>query len=202
MSWNVSLTRGQRRALQALLAHSTVAEAAKAAGLCERTLFRYLAEPTFRDALQQEQDRLLSATRRRLATLTASAVEELGAALAVLGGQARATLADFVTVDGKGKWRLDLAKAEKAGLLQLARKLVRDKDGVEKLDLYSAQSAASRLGNLAVQILEQRRKAVELEELTERVADLERRLEGQDAPAAEPQDDADDAQEGDGEPTQ
>ena len=198
MSWNVSLTRGQRRALQALLAHSTVAEAAKAAGLCERTLFRYLAEPTFRDALQQEQDRLLSATRRRLATLTASAVGELAAALAVLGGQARASLADFVTVDGSGKWRLDLAKAEKAGLLQLAKKLTRDKDGIETLELHSAQSAASRLGNLAVQILEQRRKAVELEELTERVAELERRLAGQDAPATEPQDDE---QGGDGEPT-
>ena len=61
------MTRGQRRALAALLAHSTIAEAATAAGLGERTVYRYLADAAFRDALQQEQDRLLSATRRRLA---------------------------------------------------------------------------------------------------------------------------------------
>ena len=176
MADNDTLTRGQRRALQALLAHSTVAEAAKAAALSERTLYRYLADTTFQDALRAEQERLLAMTRRRLTALAASAVEELGTALGVLGQQARASLADFIALDDAGQWRLDLAKAEKAGLLPLVHKLDRDKDDVEKLELYSAQSAASRLGGLAVQILEQRRRVAELEELTERVASLEERM--------------------------
>ena len=60
------LTTNRRKAIRALLGHSTVRAAAAACGLAERTLHHYLADPTFRAALRERQDELTAATAARL----------------------------------------------------------------------------------------------------------------------------------------
>jgi hypothetical protein len=47
----------QRRAVAALIAEPSIAAAARVSGLGERTLRRWLAEPTFAEAVQQESER-------------------------------------------------------------------------------------------------------------------------------------------------
>lgn len=177
MAENGSLTRGQRRALPALLAHPTIAEAAEAAELGERTIYRYLNDPEFRAALHKAQDRILAATTARLTGLTTQAVRELGDSLEILSEQARGSFQDFITVDEHGRWRVDLPKAKEADLLHLVKKLEQD-DGQDKLELHNAQQAAKAVGRLALQILEQRRKIAELQELVDRVERLEAAING------------------------
>ncbi|MCC7354529.1 MAG: hypothetical protein IT330_12335 [Anaerolineae bacterium] len=65
------LRPGQRRAIAALLAASTLAEAAQRAEVGERTLRRWLKQDDFRRALHQAQDQVLGqATRQSLAAMT------------------------------------------------------------------------------------------------------------------------------------
>lgn len=54
-----SLTERQRRALAALLAAPTAKQAAERAGLSERQMKRYRADPVFRAAYQEAQTELL-----------------------------------------------------------------------------------------------------------------------------------------------
>ncbi len=65
--------------------------------------------------------------------------------LARLADQARASLADFVTVDEGGGWRIDLQRAEAAGKMHLLSELGWTKHG-PKVKLYSAQAALELLG--------------------------------------------------------
>ena len=74
---NDELSTNQRKAIDALLNHSKIEDAANAAGLTTRTVYRYLADASFRDALHEQQDRITSATAARL-------VGGAGDALAVL----------------------------------------------------------------------------------------------------------------------
>ncbi len=61
------LTAPQQRAIAALIASKSTVEAAKIAGVGERTLRRWLTEPTFKAALAiAEQEIIGSATRRLL----------------------------------------------------------------------------------------------------------------------------------------
>jgi hypothetical protein len=57
-----NLNRNQRKALDALLKSTTVAEAAQLADLGERTLYRYLTDPDFDAALRNRQTRVVSET--------------------------------------------------------------------------------------------------------------------------------------------
>lgn len=57
-----SLTRGMQRALPALLECPTVADAAEAAELGERTVYRYLSDPAFKAELRKRQAEILSQT--------------------------------------------------------------------------------------------------------------------------------------------
>ena len=78
MADNGSLSARQQRAIAALLASKTVAEAAAAARVGERTLFRWLAEDAaFRAALSQAEGELLATTTRRLLGLQGQALEAL-----------------------------------------------------------------------------------------------------------------------------
>lgn len=80
MAENDSLSPYQTRAITALLQSSTNAEAADAAGISESTLYRYLADDTFKAALRDAQDRAIEA------------------AISLLSGEARAaanTLAEI-----------------------------------------------------------------------------------------------------------
>ncbi len=60
------LTHKQRKAITALLATQTIGEAAKLAGVSERTLTRWLAKPEFRAALAGACQDAFSGVGRRL----------------------------------------------------------------------------------------------------------------------------------------
>jgi hypothetical protein len=72
------LSSRQQRAVAALLASKSVAEAASTAGVGERTLYRWLAEDqAFRAALSQAEGDLLDTATRRLLTLQGKAIDAL-----------------------------------------------------------------------------------------------------------------------------
>jgi len=75
------LNPNQKRALAALLTQPSVAAAAKACGLAERTLYHYLAQPTFKAELRQRQDKVLAATTAALVGLSGEAVTALSEVL-------------------------------------------------------------------------------------------------------------------------
>ena len=116
------LNRNQVRAIDALLASPSVAAAARACGLSERTVWRYLADPEFKAELRRRQDQAIAATSAALAGLSGRAVEALRDLLA---------------------------------------------------DSECSQSVKARV---ALGVLSARREATELDDLSERVAELERRL--------------------------
>ena len=73
MSENDKLTRNQRRAIPALLSHRSISEAAESIGLADRTIYRYLEEKHFREALTEAER---------------ASIDEAG--LRLLGGQDKA----------------------------------------------------------------------------------------------------------------
>lgn len=75
------LTHRQQAAVRALLACKSVAEAAQRAGVGERTLYRWLADPAFRAALSAAEGDLLDAATRRLLGLQEGAIEVFEAVL-------------------------------------------------------------------------------------------------------------------------
>ena len=167
------LSRFQRRALAALLAHGTVIEAAHACGLAPRTLYKYLANAEFTAELYAHQDAIVTGVVARLTTLAGEGMDKLARALDLLDAHTRATIAPFVTIGEDGKWTVDVAAADRAGALPMVRKLDTDRDGNPRLELHDAQRAADRLGHLVLGVLEQRRKQAEIEQLTARVSALE-----------------------------
>ena len=76
------LTPKQARAVQALITAKSIGDAAQAASVGERTLFRWLAEPAFRAALSQAEGDLLDAATRRLLGLQGQAIETFESVLA------------------------------------------------------------------------------------------------------------------------
>jgi lambda repressor-like predicted transcriptional regulator len=71
------VTLKQRKAIAALLATQTVREAAKHAGVAEKTLYQWLAQPAFKRALQDAQTALLDEVLRRLSAGAGLAVDTL-----------------------------------------------------------------------------------------------------------------------------
>lgn len=72
------LTSRQQRAIAALLASKNVSEAAHAAGVGERTLYRWLAEDdAFRAGLNRVEGQMLDTAARRLLSLQEQAVGTL-----------------------------------------------------------------------------------------------------------------------------
>ena len=175
MSGNDRLTARQKKALRALLSCSTVRAAAKRAGVGEATIHRYLHDPQFKAELRARQDELMAATVAGLTTVASESIGKLGQALDLLAEHMGANLADFITVDERGRWALDLAKTKAAGKLGLLKELDYDKDGNPRIKVHDSQTAARALAGLVLSILDERRKVAELEELTSRVAALERR---------------------------
>jgi hypothetical protein len=167
------LTTNKRKSIEALLVASSVREAAKIAGLGERTIYRYMADDEFKAELQARQDAILTGTTAALVGLTYEAIENLRLSMAVLRDHLNASLGDFVQVDDRGTWSVDLRKAEQAGLVHYVKKLDYDKDGNTRIEIHDAQAAARMLGHLALGILDERRRQLDLEELVERIAALE-----------------------------
>jgi hypothetical protein len=172
------LNRNQKRALEALLREPTVKDAASACDLTQRTLYRYLSDDDFRDELHRRQDAIVGATTAALVELGGEAVKALQTSLATLTEHQAANLADFIEIHDDGTWSLDLKKAEAEEKLHLVKKLWRTEGGEERIEIHDVQLAAARLGRQALSVIEERRKAVELDQLAERVAAIERRLQG------------------------
>lgn len=78
------LSAKQHRAITALLTSKSVTEAATATGQGERTIYRWLSEPAFRQALSAAEGDLIDVATRRLLQLQGSALDTLEALL--LGG--------------------------------------------------------------------------------------------------------------------
>lgn len=74
VSESKKLTPKQEQAIRALLTSKNVGEAAVAAGVSERTLYRWLTDPAFRAALSVAEGDLLDAATRRLLTLQDDAI--------------------------------------------------------------------------------------------------------------------------------
>ena len=72
-----TLTTNQRKALNALLNTSTVSKAALMAGLSEHTIWRYLADETFKAELKRRQDATIRTTTAALVGLSGDAVDAL-----------------------------------------------------------------------------------------------------------------------------
>lgn len=88
----LALSTKQRRALQALLSHPNVVQAAGACSLSERQIYRYLAQPAFRAALASLESELLDAATRRLVGLQDAAIEVLAETVARSDATAAAKL--------------------------------------------------------------------------------------------------------------
>jgi hypothetical protein len=88
----------------------------------------------------------------RVPAISAAIKEHLDAAamsaeevLARLADHARGDLADFIDIGRSGRWKLDLKKAEKLGLLHLVKKISYDRKGNPTLELHDAQAALQLL---------------------------------------------------------
>lgn len=81
MSENGSLSPRQYKALRALLTEKTVGDAAAVAGIGETTIYRWLNENPFRQALAQAEGEAVATVGRRLAALAEGALNELARAM-------------------------------------------------------------------------------------------------------------------------
>ena len=75
------LTPKQARAVQALLTAKSIGDAAQAATVGERTLGRWLTEPTFRAELSRAEGELLDCATRRLLQLQGKSIATFEAVL-------------------------------------------------------------------------------------------------------------------------
>jgi hypothetical protein len=76
------LTRKQEQAISALLLHPTLAKAAEACGVSEKTLWRWLQCPEFQQAYRQARREAVSQAIARLQRITAKAVDTLEGVMA------------------------------------------------------------------------------------------------------------------------
>lgn len=81
MGENDTLSARQRRAIGAILSTSTLAGAATEAHVSRKTLYRWLALPTFQAALQAAQGDALGVVMARLSGLLGKALDVIGAGL-------------------------------------------------------------------------------------------------------------------------
>lgn len=76
----MSISR-QARALEALLSSSTVKQAAQAAGVSERQVYRWLLEPEFSAKLKQGESERITSALRGLSGLAGEAVQALASVM-------------------------------------------------------------------------------------------------------------------------
>lgn len=105
-----SLTRYQRKAIPALLASKTIAEAAAKSGLSERTLYRYLRDDAFRAALGQAEADAINFAARRL-------IAEGGDALDVLSNLMKGAKSESVKRLAASDWISNILKWQELAIL-------------------------------------------------------------------------------------
>lgn len=71
------ITVKQQKAITALLSERTTRDAAKAAGVSEKTLYQWLNEPAFRAALREAEKSILDDVTRRLSAGASLALDTL-----------------------------------------------------------------------------------------------------------------------------
>lgn len=71
------ITTKQQKAVMALLSERTSGAAAKRAGIAQRTLYNWLADPAFRGALRSAEADMLATVTRRLSSGQSLALETL-----------------------------------------------------------------------------------------------------------------------------
>lgn len=71
------LSPKQARAIEALMEHRTAQEAARAAQISTKTLYRWLSETPFKRAILEAENDLITNTTRRLLALSNGAVDAL-----------------------------------------------------------------------------------------------------------------------------
>src|SRR3712207_516344 len=77
----MALNHKQQQAIAALLGSRNVEAAAKAAGIGERTLWRWMAEPEFAAALSAAEGAAIDAATRRLVHMQDGAIDTLQSVL-------------------------------------------------------------------------------------------------------------------------
>ena len=77
MAGNSTLSAKQKRFIAALLLARTISEAAKLAGVGERTAHTWLNEPEFKAALNEAEAEALNAASRRLTGALSAAIDRL-----------------------------------------------------------------------------------------------------------------------------
>lgn len=77
MSYYGTVSPRQARAINALLSTTNVRAAAAAAGISERTLWRWLTDKEFHQALETAEEQLVEGATRRLLGLQDQAIDEL-----------------------------------------------------------------------------------------------------------------------------
>ena len=82
MTKNATLSPRQLRAIHALLTRPTVTAAATVLGVAPSTLYRWLGEPPFRQALAQAEGEAVAAAGRRLAALAENALDTVADVMA------------------------------------------------------------------------------------------------------------------------
>jgi hypothetical protein len=103
------LSRNQERALEAIIQTPTIADAARVCGMGERTLWRYLKDEAFSEALKARQDEVIRTTTAAMVGLSSKAVEALAAILddpkAPVSVKARVALGWLRQVRETVEWR-------------------------------------------------------------------------------------------------
>lgn len=73
----VQLNSAQRRTIRALLSQTSIAAAATVAGISERTIYRWLADGVFRQALTEAESQAIDTAARRLVVLAEKALDRI-----------------------------------------------------------------------------------------------------------------------------
>lgn len=131
------LTNKQQAFIDAYLACWNASEAARRAGYSADTAYSIGSE-------NLRKPEIAAAIKARLAEKAMSADE----VLARLGDQARGTMEDFLSIGPKGKVKIDLAKAARAGKLHLLHRYSKGKGGMVAFELYDAQTALATLAKI------------------------------------------------------
>lgn len=81
MGANDTLRPRQRRAIETLVTIGNVTEAAKTAGVTRKTIYRWLKQPIFQEALAEAEAESLAELSRQLGRLDAESIEALKKAI-------------------------------------------------------------------------------------------------------------------------
>lgn len=185
MAENDTLTPTQKRAISALLTERTTRDAARAAAVAERTLWRWMDDPTFRAELTRQEGGIVDEVTRGLLGMQEKALKAVQDVFSQADEQARVNIADFISEDPK---EITIGSGDKARTVYIESgnlnwEAIRKRGHLIKkisfnqhgpiLELYDSQAAAGLKLRTAQLALDYLLKLRNLNNLGERVAALE-----------------------------